>query len=132
MLKIFLSVLAGALTGAIVVFAGDYLSHLIYAPPANFDFNNQEALQAYAESIPTHVFAIMLCFWLLSSFSGGFVAGKINPQGWQLSALLTGLLLLAGAASNFYAIPHPLWMMVAAVILYLPAAWLGGKLANPN
>jgi len=132
MLKKFLSVIAGVAAGVLVVFAGDYLSHLIYPPPANLNYNDTEALKAYVMSISTYMWAIMLGYWLLSSLLGGFVAGKLNPQDWKISALFTGLLLLAGAASNFVAIPHPLWMMVAAVILYLPAAWLGGKLANPK
>jgi hypothetical protein len=31
---------------------------------------------------------------------------------------------------NVVLIPHPLWFTVATFIVFLPAAWLGGRLAG--
>jgi len=38
--------------------------------------------------------------------------------------------VLAGVIANAVMIPHPTWMTVLGVLLPLPAAWLGARLAR--
>ena len=40
---------------------------------------------------------------------------------------VVGIVLLAGAVSNMFVIPHPVWMMVLAVVLMPGAAILAAK-----
>ncbi len=128
MLKRILSVIAGIATGFVVVFIGDSITHIINPPPAGLNFEDKNAINHYAASIPTYVLVLMLFFWILSSFLGGLVAAKINPDRWKVSSSITGALLMIAAILNMLLIPHPIWMMIASVILYIPAAYLGGKL----
>jgi len=124
------SVLAGIVVGFAIVFAGDWISHFIYPMPASMDLNDPDSIRAVMAAVPRGVLVLMLGYWLLSSFAGGFVAGKINREGWKRSSIFTGSILLAGAIGNFFMIPHPAWMIVASLILYIPCAYLGGKLAS--
>lgn len=129
MLKRIAAVLAGVFSGIIIVYAGDACTHILFPPPSGIDFRDHDQLIQLIANMPTHVFLIMLVFWLLASFTGGFVAGKINKQGWKVSSLITGTILLAATVMNFFIIPHPVWMIIATVLLFLPAAYFGGKIA---
>lgn len=44
--------------------------------------------------------------------------------GWTVT-----LLFLVATAANFLMIPHPVWMIVAAVLAILAAGWLAVRLA---
>ena len=43
---------------------------------------------------------------------------------------MVGALVVAAVILNASLIPHPLWMTVTGVLLPLPAAWLGARLAR--
>ncbi len=130
MIKRILSVLAGLVAGFITISIGDGITQHLY--PANgLNYQDKEALKNFITQLPNSCFAMMLSYWCLSSFIGGMVAGKVNPKSWLHSSLLTGLLLLAASIGNMVMIPyHPNWMMVSCIILYIPLAYLGGKLVN--
>jgi len=130
MKKEILSVLAGVITGIIVVMAGDFIAHSVFTTPETIDYNDKEALKVMMANIPVAMYAMMLAFWCLSSFLGGLVAGKINPGAWKRSSLITGVMLMAAAITNLIMLPHPMWMVVATVLLYLPCAYAGGSMAN--
>ena len=130
MRKRFLSVMAGVIAGFITVSIGDGITQYLY--PANgLNYADKEALKDFISQLPNACFAMMLSFWCLSSFIGGLVAGRVDPKTWLHSSILTGLILLAASVGNLVMIPyHPNWMMVACIILYLPLAYLCGKLVN--
>lgn len=99
MKKRILSVMAGVVAGFITVSIGDAITQQLY--PANgLNYQDKEALKNFITQLPTTCFIIMLGFWCLSSFIGGLVAGKVNPDSWMRSSLLTGLILLAAAVGN--------------------------------
>ncbi|MGZ3921615.1 MAG: hypothetical protein ACXVNO_03530 [Bacteroidia bacterium] len=125
-----LSVIAGVLTGILLIFVGEGASHSFFPPPQNIDFHNKEAFTAYVTSIPPQVFTLILAFWLLAAFFAGFVSSKINKANWKRSSIITGTILLAGTILNLFMIPHPIWIIISAVLLTIPAAYFGGKLAS--
>ncbi|MBA3665206.1 MAG: hypothetical protein H0W61_13485 [Bacteroidetes bacterium] len=124
------AVLAGVLTAWLIVFIGDTVTHLFFPPPENIDFHDQEALKIFAESIPWQSFVIMMLFWLLAAFAGGFVSAKINKPSWKRASIVTGSILLAGTILNLILIPHPLWLIATSLILIVPSAYMGGKTAT--
>ena len=125
-----MAVIAGVLTGILLVFIGDGASHSLFPPPAGINFHKREEFIKYISAIPAQAFILMLAFWLLAAFFGGFVSSKINNANWRRSSIITGIILLAATVLNLFMIPHPLWMVISAVALTIPAAWLGGKLAS--
>lgn len=127
-----LAVLAGMITGGLIVMIFDELSHLIAPPPEGLDFTDKEAITEFMKTVPVSAFLVMLAGWLLSAFSGAFVASKIVPLSWKSVSLLTGGILMLGAIMNMVMLPHPVWMMVIGILGYFPLAWLGGKLAGRN
>ena len=45
-------------------------------------------------------------------------------------ALTVGIVIVVGVIANAVMIPHPFWMTITGVLLPVPAAWLGAKLAT--
>ncbi|MDQ6610852.1 MAG: hypothetical protein M3Y64_00345, partial [Gemmatimonadota bacterium] len=62
------------------------------------------------------------------SFLARKMAGGINTRPSRIVAI--GLLL--GCAFNTANIPEPTWVSIASVLIPLPAAWLGMRLAAPG
>ncbi len=131
-MKKVISIIAGVITGFVIVFVGDSTSHAINPPPIGLNFMDKNVMLAYVASIPTYVLVIMMFFWLFSSFMGGMVAGRINRVEWKRSGVITGAILMAAAILNMALIPHPLWMWITALIGYIPAAFIGAWMVKPK
>jgi sorbitol-specific phosphotransferase system component IIBC len=130
MFRNFLAVLVGLVAATAIVFGADQISHLLHPPPQNLSFSNREAIEIYMLSVPFPAFLPMFSGWIFSSFLGAFVAAKISLHRKMVPGLITGGILFIGAMVNLFSIPHPMWMMVGAILLYMPAAFLGGKLGS--
>ena len=51
-----------------------------------------------------------------------------QTEGWLTPALLPALTFLIAGIMNLVAIPHPLWFSIVSLLVFLPAAWLGGRI----
>jgi predicted MFS family arabinose efflux permease len=112
-----------------VIAAVELVSHQIYAPPPGVDFSNPEAIRAMMKDIPRGALAMVLVAWGLGAFVGGWVAAHFAASSPLRGSLIVGLVLLLFGVSMMVSIPHPLWFWVVGMILFLPAAHLGGKIA---
>lgn len=130
MLKTFIAVVAGLFAGVAVVMGGDYLGSLFFKMPDGIDMSDSRAVEELMKTVPVATKLVMLGGWLLSALVGGFVAGKIDSANWKRTALITGSIQLIGAVVNMVMIPHPVWMMIIALLGYIPLALAGGKLAS--
>ena len=68
--------------------------------------------------------------WALASLAGGWVAARMSRQHPRGAALAVATLIVVGVVMNAMAIPHPLWMNALGVLLPLPMALLGARLAR--
>lgn len=78
------------------------------------------------QSVTLPMFLSVLVAWTVGSAVAGAVATGWSAARSGALALAMGLILLAGAVANMFAIPHPVWLMVAAVVLMPGAAWTAG------
>lgn len=131
-MKKVLPIITGVIVGFLIVFIGDSVTHRLYPPPAGINFMDKAALDTFVASIPTYVLVVMLLFWLLSSFLGGLVAARLHRADWKKKSIITGSILMAAALLNMIMIPHPLWMLIASIALYIPVAFLGGWMVRPK
>jgi hypothetical protein len=129
MLRNILSIVAGVLVGIIVLFCVELTGHLISPPPA-INFNDIEAMKAYTANAPSIVFIMLIAAYMAGSFVGGLVAGTIAKQKKLDNALSVGGILLGLGTYNLFSLPHPMWVVVSGIIVFIPFAWIGGKLAE--
>ncbi len=90
---------------------------------------DREAIRALMANAPVGAFLVILLGWALGSLVGGFLAAWI---GWNApvahALVLGGLLTLAGIANNLM-LPPPVWFWIASLVVLLPAACAGARLA---
>lgn len=110
-------VVIGVLAGGLVVFLVEGLGHRLFgtAPPDDLS------------SVTTPMFLSVLIAWVLGSALAGAVATRWSDARTALPGTIAGAILLAGAVSNLFVIPHPVWMAVGAVVLMPLAAYVAAR-----
>jgi len=90
---------------------------------------DRETIRALLATAPVGAFLVVLFGWFLGSFVGGFLTAVIAASAPMAHALvLGGLLTLAGIANNLM-IPPPGWFWIPTLVVFLPAAHAGARLA---
>lgn len=125
-----LAVVIGFLVGAIVVGVVEGIGHMIWPPPAGVDASSHEAMANLMPLIPLGAKIAVVVAWALGSFCGGYAAAKTARDGKIVVAVVVGAIFLCAAGYSLYAIPHPVWMAAAGLLLPVPLAWFGGKSAG--
>lgn len=80
--------------------------------------------------MPLEAKLFLLFSYLIGSFLGGCVA-TIFSDGTRpvpRESLLVGSFFTFSNVANLYAIPHPLWMSIASMSIFIPAAVAGGTI----
>jgi hypothetical protein len=127
-----LAVVAGFVVASAVMMAIESINGRLLFPElgrAAEGMTDREAIRRLLATAPVGAFLVVSVGWMLGSVAGGWVAARIGrraPVGHALT--LGGLLTLAGIANNLM-LPPPLWFWIASLLVLLPAAYAGGRLA---
>lgn len=122
-LKTILATAAGLIAGVIIIAVVESLGHMIYPPPTGVDLKDPEQLAAIMESVPFGAKLAVLIAWGLGVFGGGLLGVKLSG-GRKLPATIIAVLLLAFAGMTMMMIPHPIWMVIGALIVTV-LGWYG-------
>ena len=125
-----IAVIAGVISGWVIVALGNFLSASLYPAPPNMDFTDKSALKAFIDSLPTTAFLLMVLIWAISVFAGGWITGTLAKENWQRLSIITGVVLLLANIANMFVIPQPMWMNITAILMYIPLAYLGGRMSD--
>jgi hypothetical protein len=128
----FLAVGLGLLAGILAIVISEGISGMLYPLPAEINPADMEAINGFMRNDASiEMFLIVLLGYALGAFAGGFTASwfeRLQPIRLR-AALITGGILMVFGMMNLFMIYHPVWFWVSSLLVYLPAAWLGGKLA---
>lgn len=114
--------LAGILLAGLVVAVLESLGHMVFPPPPGLDLANPADQARLMEVIPLGAKLAVVLAWFIGALAGAWVAVRIS--GWGPAAWSVGLVMVALSVATTQMFPHPLWMIAAAVVLPLLAAWL--------
>ena len=90
---------------------------------------DRDAIRALLAAAPVGAFLVVIAGWILGGVTGGWVAARIAAQASAGHGLVLGALLtLAGVANNLM-VPPPLWFWIASLVVLMPAAYVGARLA---
>lgn len=132
MFKKIAGVVIGIIVGAIAIGICEGLSHLIYEPPSQMDIQNTAAMAKFIEQAPPMALILVALCHFVGSFTSAFVSQKISKSENLSLHLIPSVLLMIGGIVNFYIIPHPLWMIILDLIVYIPAGYLGVQIGKRN
>jgi hypothetical protein len=128
MMRSLLTVISGLIIGRFAIRLFEWIGHKVVPPPVDLKIENFDALRAYVASAPPKVFYLLLAAWAGGAFVGGFVAGLVAERRKELHAFVVGLIQTALAGWQLSMIPHPTWVVVIGLTLFVPFAWLGGRI----
>ena len=108
--------IAGVVAAIVIVFVAEAVGHMIFPPPEGVDLNDPDQLRAIMSEIPLGAKIAVLVAWGLGTFGGGLVGVLLSGRkAWP--ATVVALVMLAAAGFTLYAIPHPLWMIGATLVI---------------
>lgn len=128
MLRNILAVIAGLVAGIIVISIVEFLGHGVYPLPTDIDPTDEAAMQEVMMKAPVGALLLVIVAYVFGSFAGGLVASWLSRSTPMRNAIIVGILLLVAGVVNVFMIPHPVWYLVLSLAVYLPFAYLGGKL----
>lgn len=110
--------------GAAVVVVGVFegAGHFLYPPPPGLDLTNPADQARMMESLPMAAKLAVVLAWFAGSLAGSWAALRVS--GEALSAWLVAGAMVAMSLITTAMFPHPGWMIGAAILLPLLAAWL--------
>ncbi len=134
MLRSVLAVLAGLVLGMFTIMAVESVIPLVYPMPRAIDPADTDAMRTTLANMPVGAFVILMAGWALGALSGGLLAARLATTWFYKAplahALAVGLVQTAGAIANFTMLPHPTWVLVAGLVVFIPMALLGGALGR--
>jgi hypothetical protein len=90
---------------------------------------DRETIRKLLATAPLGALVVVIVGWILGGVAGGWTTARLAGRAKSGHALVLGALLtLAGVANNLM-IPPPLWFWIAGLVVLLPAAYLGARLA---
>jgi hypothetical protein len=101
----------------------------LYPPPPDLDASDHEAMGAYIGELPVGALLVLLVGWAIASGAGAWVAARVAGRAPITHGLIVGGWFLAGAIMTMMMIPHPVWMMIAAVAALSGCSYLGARVA---
>jgi hypothetical protein len=125
-----LSVFAGLMVGFLCVALIEAVSSRLYPLPAGVDVSDIEAFRAHVQTLPIMAFVLVLVAHVVGSFAAGFTCVSVSRQMWKTGPIIIGVLLLSAGVTNLVMIPHPVWFALVDILVFIPAALLGGLTAS--
>ena len=123
------AVILGVVSGTLAIALVERTGHQVYPPPEGLDIEDREAVAELVAAAPIGALLFVLAAWGIGAGVGGWISVRLGspvPRG----PFIVGLVLLAFGVTNMLMIPHPTWFFIAGVLIFLPTALLGGRLAH--
>lgn len=119
--------IAGTIVAVLAIVVWQMAGHRIWPFPGELDLGNPEDVERLLASLPLAALIWIPAGYALGTLVGAAVAARLASA--LRPALIVGMVILVLTILNFFAAPHPTWMIIAGIVVPLPAAWLGARLA---
>ncbi len=147
MKKRILSIVAGLVTGFLIISAGEQFSGSLFPLPDGVDVNNQAQMILALTKMPLQAYLFLLSIYGLASMAVGVVTTLIAESGsrkiknptlstegianksWR-PAVICGLVFTLGGVINATSLSHPMWFLLGNVLVYVPMAYTGYLMAR--
>ncbi len=129
MLRKIVATVVGVLVAGLVVALVESINRFLAPHPQGIDLHDMKQVAAMIAKLPTQAFLVVLAAWSLGALIGSWVATRLAGRSTVVPGIIVGVFILAGAIFNIAMFPHPLWMITAGLLLPVPSALLGARLA---
>ena len=126
------AVVVGFIAASIVMMIVETINGRVLHPElgkAAEGVTDRETIRALLATAPVGAFLVVIAGWILGGVAGGWITARLSLQATAGHGLVLGVLLtLAGVANNLM-IPPPVWFWIASLVVLMPAAYAGARLA---
>ena len=126
-----LAFFGGFLALAMAKYGATLLGNAVIPPPTGVDLST---IEGFTAAIPLYEAKHWLPAFFehaVGSMAGGAAAAVLAASHRMTLALGIGVLHMVGGIAAAVMLPFPAWVVaVDLVVMYLPMAWLGGKLGS--
>jgi hypothetical protein len=127
------AVVAGFVVASIVMMIVETINGRALYPElgkAAVGMKDPEQIRALMATAPVGALLAVIAGWILGGVAGGWVSARLAAQAKLAHGLVLGALLtLAGIANNLM-VPPPLWFWIVSLVVLIPAAYIGARLAS--
>ncbi len=125
------SVLLGLVVGFIVVLAVEFADYKLFPPPPGLNLleSSAQAMKDYETHAPLGAMVMVILGWGISTLLASWLTARFAPAPKMLHGMIVGIFLLGAGIANMLEFPHPLWFWICGVLVFLPAAYIGSRLA---
>ena len=125
-----LVLLAGVVVAVLVVVLVDTLVGSMYPLPEGTDLNDPARMRAAIAAMPASAFVLLLAGWVVAAAAGSYLAARLARRSPALHGLIVAIFVLIATVANLAAIPHPMWLWPAAILLIPAAGWAAAKMVR--
>ena len=126
------AVVVGFIAASIVMMIVEAINGRVLHPElakAAEGVRDRETIRALLATAPVGAFLVVIAGWILGGVAGGWATARLAARATVGHGLVLGALLtLAGVANNLM-VPPPLWFWIASLLVLMPAAYVGARLA---
>jgi hypothetical protein len=80
-------------------------------------------------NLPVGALLMVLAGWASGTVAGAWVTSRVAQRSKLLHGMITGVAFLAAGILNLREFPHPTWFWICGLVIFLPAAYVGARLA---
>ena len=129
MLRNFLSVIAGVVAGSVLFFTIQLFNYLLVPIPEGqidlFSLSTKE----FVDTMTYPAWTVVIASYIVGSFVAGFISGKLAESTTLIFPLFVSIFFMLGWFVRITAVPRPLWVGVAVMLLFVPSTLAGHRLA---
>lgn len=130
MMRTLLATATGLVAMLVAVIVFEALGHAVFPPPPGVDLADPAQMRSAMTRLSPGALGMVLLGWAAGAALGACLAAKLAREYRFAAAMSVGLVMLLLVVANLVMLPHPWWMAIGSVLLPLPAAWLGWRLAR--
>jgi hypothetical protein len=127
------AVLAGFVAASIVMMIIETINGRVLYPElgkAAEGVTDRARLRALLATAPAGALLVVIAGWILGAVAGGWAAVRLSARRTAIHGLVVGALLTLGGVANNLMIPPPLWFWIVSLVVLIPAAYCGARLAR--
>ncbi len=125
-----MAVIIGLTVAFVIKWIYIFIDQSLFPLPPGLDPSDMDAIKEYYGQLPNSNFLLALSSNVVMTFGAAFTAVKVAATQYRNIALGLGLFLLVMGLIKLFTIPHPIWFTILDLVLYIPVAGFGYRMAK--
>lgn len=127
MLRLVLGVIAGVVSGFVVIYAVEQVGYQIWPVATELDLKDKAAAAAYLAGMPLGALITVMVAWILGAYAASMV-GLLVAGRRRVAGVIPAAVIFAATVLVLFMLPHPLWMAIGGLGGIVAAGWLADRL----